>query len=269
MAVPSLVTICLDFLAENAGYIVDLDGVPCEAVLEICKRAAPSGLVNLEIVLRDAIGRGDIATSQLWVDLLQSSSRTPGFLITKVPITQSVDYPRQVYTASLLRLQASRPFLSPEDASLLLENSGHFLTFAELHANPTDWLQPICSTWTHLRHLDISESRIGSSGAAHIKCLLLRTVWLQSLDISRNRLEMQGAIQVTEGLIGNTSLLRLNMAFNGLNCEGVQVVFEALRRNLTVLDLDITRNLYKGDVAKGPNLLNQLLSYRKIRVQLI
>ena len=62
MAVPSIVTICLDCLAENAGYIVDLDGVPCEAVLEICKRAAPSGLINLEVVLADAIRSSDIAT---------------------------------------------------------------------------------------------------------------------------------------------------------------------------------------------------------------
>lgn len=269
MAVPSLVTICLDFLAENAGYIVDLDGVPCEAVLEICKRAAPSGLINLEIVLADAIRSGDIATSHLWTDLLQAKQHDPGFLISRIPISQCVDYARQIYTASLLRLQAAQPFLPPEDFAFLLENCGRFLTFAELHANPASWLQPICATWPNIRHLDISEAKIGPTGATLINTLLARSKWLQSLDISRNRLEPQGAVQIAEGLVASSSLVRLNIAFNGLNYEGVRTVLQALQVNVSVLELDTTRNLYRGDVAKGVLLAKQFPRSRQLHIHLI
>jgi hypothetical protein len=269
MAVPSLVTICLDFLAENAGYIVDLDGVPCEAVLEICKRAPPSGLINLEIVLADAIRSGDIATSPLWTSLLQAKQHDSNFIISRVPISQCSDYARQVYTASLLRLQAAQPFLEAEDSALLIENCGHFLTFAELHANPAMWLQPVCETWGNIRHLDISEAKIGPAGAEYIKTLLTRSRWLQSLDISRNRLELQGAALVAEGLAASTSLVQLNVAFNGLNYAGVKVIVDALQRNVSVLDLDATRNLYRGDVVKGASLIKQATSYRTISIRLI
>jgi len=268
MAVPSLVTICLDFLAENAGYIVDLDGVPCEAVLEICKRAAPSGLINLEVVLADTIRSGDIATSPLWTDLLQAKRHDSDFLIRTIPISQCPDYDRQVYIASLLKLQAAHPFLEAEDFALLLQNCGRFLTFAELHANPAMWLQPICETWANIRHLDIAEAKIGPTGAPYINTLLSKSRWLQSLDISRNRLEPQGASIIVAGLESSNSLVRLNLAFNGLNYEGVKTILSALQVNRSVLELDVTRNLFRGDVTKGSLLAKQMPKSRQIRISL-
>ena len=269
MSVPSLVNICLDFLAENAGYIVDLDGVPSSAVLQICARSTGFGLVNLEVVLSDSISRGDLSTSSLWLQMIQKvSSDDPGFLIRSPPISPGEDYARQLYTASLLRKQASTPFLDPDDFQLLIESAGRFLSFCEMHSNPSAWLQPCFAHLTKIRFLNISQAQIGPDGSVSLKSYMLESPWLQWIDVSRNRLGIVGANHVAEGIEGSRALAGASLAFNGFGLQGVKRVLGAVMNSRGVAEVDLSRNLFGKDVAEGFKYRKALQLPRHININI-
>lgn len=98
-----------------------------------------------------------------------------------------------------------------------------------------------------LTTLDISGSDIGDAGARAIAEVLRKNHTLTTLDISINDIDEAGARALAEALQENRTLKTLNISSNYIDVPGARAIAAALQENHALTALDISGN-YIGDV---------------------
>lgn len=83
---------------------------------------------------------------------------------------------------------------------------------------------------THLRHLDVHATAIGSRGAAALATALALMPQLQHLDVSNNALWLGGATALAKALASESELQSLDVSNNALGADGVAALTNACPR---------------------------------------
>lgn len=90
---------------------------------------------------------------------------------------------------------------------------------------------------THLVHLDLTDTQLGSKAGPVIAQLLRNNTSLQELNLTRNAIGTKGIKVIAPALPVNSSLLKLNLSYNNIRSLGGTKLANALEENTSVSNL--------------------------------
>jgi len=98
---------------------------------------------------------------------------------------------------------------------------------------------------THLIHLDLTETQLGSKGGLVIAQLLRNNTTLQRLNLTNNAIGTKGMKAIVPELTTNSTLQLLNLSYNNIRSRGATFLAQALKESTSVCNLkslDLTGN---------------------------
>ena len=132
---------------------------------------------------------------------------------------------------------------------LILKNIKNCLTHILLTGNPIkdDGISDLLSAHTksklsHLIELDVTEIKMGETGAITLSKLLRVTKSLKSLNISSNDIGENGTVAIVESLKVNKTLIQLICSRCEITCSGAVSISDMLKKNRTLKHLGIYYN---------------------------
>eukprot|EP01064_Diplonema_japonicum_P003972 TRINITY_DN12635_c0_g1_i1.p1 TRINITY_DN12635_c0_g1~~TRINITY_DN12635_c0_g1_i1.p1 ORF type:complete len:528 (+),score=129.30 TRINITY_DN12635_c0_g1_i1:38-1585(+) len=103
----------------------------------------------------------------------------------------------------------------------------------------------------YIRHLDLSDNLIGSSGGKALGRALTVNAILERFSLKLNKLSDEGGVPIITGLASNTTLKELNLSSNSLGPLCSETLSDTLKRNDTLVNLYFTGNQIGEDGAKA------------------
>jgi len=108
-------------------------------------------------------------------------------------------------------------------------------------------LSKACRVNRSLKHLDLSNNGLGSSGAELFCEALAAHPVLEELLLSENHIGNQGSLHVAQLVSTNHSITALGLAFNSIGNEGALAIATGMVQNRFIKTLDLQKNNIGAD----------------------